>query len=154
VKFDPLLPFIGSRRRKALMGAAVEITRSDHNAAGVAWSCREEQRCRAGAASVALALILEGHPRRERRSGPEWIGRLFGTGCIDTTSKAWPGFALFGSRTSGLTDRGANGGIEGPDDQGAGPESLLSLGVIPMGVGAQRFVTVVWMYNLPIPNSH
>ena len=101
------------------MGAAVEITRSDHNAAALRGLAAKSNDAAQVRRLLALALILEGHPRREaaERSGMDrqtlrdWVHRYNDQG-------AGPREEQSGALAPRRSARGGDSTIHGHRDRG------------------------------------
>jgi hypothetical protein len=81
------------------MGAAVSITRLDLTASELRKAASGEKDGAAARRILALALVLDGV---DRKTAAETCGmdrlRPCGTGCIVTTPRDWPGFAISNRR--------------------------------------------------------
>ena len=99
------------------MSAAVKITRTEHTAEGLRGFAAKSNDGAQVRRLLALALVLEGHPR-------EAAAELAGIGAADlaglgaSLQRRGGGGALLDPdrRASSLSQRGANGGVEGADD--------------------------------------
>src|SRR5712671_4707058 len=80
------------------MGAAVSITQLDLTASELRKAASGEKDSAAARRILALALVLDGVDRKTAAETCGMDRQPCGTGCIVTTPRDWPGFAISNRR--------------------------------------------------------
>ena len=90
------------------MGAAVSITRLDSPASELRKAASGERYSAAARRILTLTRVLDGVDRKRRPKRAAWTVRPCGTGCIVTTARDLPGFAISNRRVPDENSRHSN----------------------------------------------